>query len=268
MDPQAVADLLNALLCLAPFCLGVLGFIGVGVLMVWIIRRQWRPLDENTLAAQRRQLQADLNKRVAGLRSWSPEALTDLSTDWNAHWNRFARTLNVWGTIPSVSAPKGPPWVAFKLKVRGARQPEGLLAARTTAQSFEYRLSQQGVSILVDGAPLGSVLPDGTLLGPDGAPIGSAPRPGGMPVMFRLGTLSHLRDNRPRSYPVTLGGRLIAHLSHPPAQLVNVIHLKKPQYPPAVTLVETPTQEEATWLLALVILQVAGYNTLETAWTN
>ena len=46
--------------------------------------------------------------------------------------------------------------------------------------------------------------------------------------------------------------------------MLNVVHIRKPQYPPAVTLVDRPTEEEAIWLLALAILQVAFYNLLET----
>jgi hypothetical protein len=37
---------------------------------------------------------------------------------------------------------------------------------------------------------------------------------------------------------------------------------------PAVVLADAPSEDEATWLLALAILQVAGYNPLETVWTN
>ena len=43
---------------------------------------------------------------------------------------------------------------------------------------------------------------------------------------------------------------------------------KKQQIPPAVTLEGTPSEKEATWLLALAILQMAFHNLLETVWTN
>jgi len=35
-----------------------------------------------------------------------------------------------------------------------------------------------------------------------------------------------------------------------------------------VSLESTPFEKEAIWLLALVILQVAFHNLLETVWTN
>jgi len=204
----------------------------------------------------------------ANLRPWSDAGLTDLSTDWNAHWSRLGRDLSAYGTILSTSEPKGPPWVAFALKIRGARALDGQLLACTTAQTWEYRITPEGVSVQVDGSPWGRVLPDGTLLDAAGQPIGSAPRPGGLPAMLRMSNLAYLHDRREREYPVTLGGRLVGHLANPAARMLNIIPLKKREFPPAVTLKGAVTYEERNWLLALAILQVAGYNLLETVWTN
>ncbi len=270
MDLTSIANLLYILTCLAPFCLGGLGFLAFGALLVWIIYRQWQPKSAASLAAERRALHDELERLTltAGLRPWSADALTDLSTDWNATWLQFGRDLSARGTIPSLSEPKGPPWVIFALKIRGARRPDGQLAARTTAQTFDYHIAAGDVAIEVDGVPLGRVQPDGTLLDPDGQPIGRAPRPGGSPIKFRLGTVTHLHDRRQRTYPVTLRGRVVGHLGHPRARMTNVIPLKKRQFPPAVTPEGLLSKEEVTWLLALAILQVAGYNVLETVWTN
>jgi len=269
MDSEAITALLNSLICLAPFCMGVLGLAAFGALLVWVIRRQWQPKGETTLAAERETMRSRLDQMAADLQPWSPEGLTDLSTDWDARWTKFGRTLSAQGTIPSLSESKGPGWVAFALKVRGARQPEGQMQARTTSQAFDYRISREGVNILVNGAPLGSVQPDGTLLDANGQPIGSASRPGGLPAMFRVGSVAKLHDERERTYPLILGERTVAYLANPPAQMTNVISLKKRQFAPAVTLESTPSDdEEATWLLALAILQVAFHNLLETVWTN
>lgn len=268
MDPETVANLLNGLICLAPFCLGVLGLAAFGALLVWVVRRQWQPKDEATLAAEKETMRSQLDQTAADLRPWSPAALTDLSTDWDARWTKFGRDLSARGTIPSLSEPKGPGLAAFVLKVRGARQPEGQMQARTTAQAFDYHIGRDGVNILVDGAPLGSVQPNGTLLDADSQPIGNATRPGGLPAMFRVGSIARLHDQRERAYPVIMGERTVAHLANPPAQMTNVISLKKQQIPPAVTLEDTPSEKEATWLLALAILQVAFYNLLETVWTT
>jgi hypothetical protein len=268
MDTESAASLLSILTCLLPFCLGLLGLAAAAGLLFWFIRRQRRPKGEADLAAERQAAGGHLAQQAAGLRPWSPDALADLSTDWDARWSKFGRDLSARGTIPSLSEPKGQAWVSFVLKVRGARQPTGQLLARTTAQAFTYALSAQGVAIEVDGAPWGSLLPDGTLLDAAGAPAGSAPRPGGGPAMFRLGSVSHLRDKRPRSYPVTLAGRPIGHLANPPAQMLNTISLTKREFAPAVEPAGDLGQEEATWLLALAILQVAGYNVLETIWTH
>ena len=73
-------------------------------------------------------------------------------------------------TISGVQDPKGPPWVAFALKVRGAFRPEGQMHARTMEQCFDYRITPQGVAISVDDRPLGQVQPDGTLLDASGQP--------------------------------------------------------------------------------------------------
>jgi hypothetical protein len=271
MDSEAITGLLNGLICLgslAPFCMGVLGLVAFGALLVWVVRRQWQAKDEATLTTERKTAQSQLEQMVADLRPWSPEGLTDLSTDWDARWTKFGRDLNARGTIPSLGEPKGPGWVAFVFKVRGARQPEGQMQACTTVQAFDYGISREGVDLLVDGAPLGRVQPDGTLLDADGQPIGSAVRPGGLPAMFRVGSIAKLRDERERTYPLILGKRTVAHLANPPAQMTNVISLKRRQFPPAVTLESTPSDEEATWLLALAILQVAFHNLLETVWTD
>ncbi len=268
MDTETLASLLTISSCVIPFCAGVLGFVALGVLLVWFVRRQWQPRSESALAGERQGMSARLARLRARLRPWSPDGLGDLSTDWDASWSRFGRALNAHGSIPALSDPKGPDWAAFSLKVRGARHPTGQLLACTTAQSFSYRITTEGVTLQADGAPWGSILPDGTLLDDAGQPIGSAPRPGGMPARFNLGSVAYLRDERERSYPVTLRGRVVGRLAHPSAQMTNVISLKKRQFPPAVVPEGVLSAEEATWLLALAILQVAGYNLLETVWTN
>jgi len=142
MNPEPATDLLNGLICLAPFCLGALGLVAFAALLVWIIYRQWQPKSTAALAAGSEAMRSKLEQMVASLRPWSSEGLTDLSTDWDARWTRFGRDLSASGSIPSLSAPKGPGWVALALKVRGARQPEGQMQARTTAQAFDYRLSR------------------------------------------------------------------------------------------------------------------------------
>lgn len=268
VDPEPITSLWTTLSCLASFCLGGLGFLALAALLMWIVHRQWRPKDAAALAADRQRAGSQLEQRAAGLRPWTPDALADLSTDWDAKWTRLGRDLNASGTIPSLAEPKGPAWVAFSLRVRGAHRPDGQLLACTTAQALACRITPEGIAVEVDGASLGSIRPDGTLLDAEGRIVGGAPRPGGLPALFRLGSVAKLHDERQRSYPVTLEERVVAHLAHPPAQMMNVISLKKPRFPPAVTLLGTPSEAETTWLLVLAVLQVAAYNLLETVWTN
>lgn len=268
MEPESIRELLTTPSCLVSFCLGGLGLAALVALVVWSVRRQWQPWGAATLVAGRQQAGSQLERRTTELHPWTPDALADLSTDWDATWTRLGRELSASGTIPSLGEPKGPAWVAFSLKVRGARRPDGHLLARTTAQVLVCRITPDGVAVEVDGAPLGSIRPDGRLLDAAGQSVGSAPRPGGLPAIFRLGSVAKLHDERQRSYPITLSGRVVAHLANPPAQTLNAISLKKTQFPPAVILVDTPSEAEVTWLLVLAVLQVAGYNLLETVWTN
>lgn len=268
MDPDALADVLSNLVCLAPFCLGIVAFAAVAGLMVWAIRRQSRPQDPAAAATDRQEARAGVDRQAGGLRPWSAGALADLSTDWDARWSRFGRRMRARGTIPSLSEPKGAPLVAFDLELRGTHRPEGQLVARTSTQVFTYRIAPDGVAIEVDGAPWGSILPDGTLLDAGGQGIGSAPRPGGTPAKFRLGAVAHLRDDRARSYHVTLHREVVGHVANPRAQMKNAISLRERAFAPAVSGAETPPAEAGTWLLALAILQVAGFNVLETIWTG
>ncbi len=80
-DSQVIANLVYALFCLAPFCLGLAVFVGFAALLVWIIRRQWQPKDAATLAADRAAMQSQLDQSATSLRAWSPALLADLSTD-------------------------------------------------------------------------------------------------------------------------------------------------------------------------------------------
>lgn len=248
-------------------CLGLVGFIGLATLMVWFIRRQWTPKDEAALASEKDAMRSQLDGMAADLRPWSPGVLSDLSTDWDAIWTKLGRDLSAKGKIPSLGEPKGPAPVAFALRTRGARQADGQLLARTSSRFFEYRLAPELVAVKVDGAPLGSIRADGTLLDAQGQPVGSAPRAGGEPVVFSIGGFKKIQDKR-EPYPVTLRGRVLGQVANPPAQMTNAISLKKQEFPPAVVPEGELSDEEETWLLALAILQVAGYNLLETLWTN
>ncbi len=265
---RTFAELLTIAGCVLPFCIGGLGLIALAVFMMYTIHRQWRPPDATTLAEGWEQLQEQLDEMVAQLRPWSSEGLTDLAAGWRARWWRIGRDLNARGTIPSRSDPDGPSWVAFGLKVRGARRPDGHLLARTTEQSFAYRITPDSVMIQVDGEPWGSIRLDGILLDAEEQPIGSAPRPKRSPIRFSIGPITRLRDARERSYPVTIRGETIGHLACPPARLKGVIHLRRRALTPAITLEGSPSREVEIWLLSLAILQIAGYNLMETAWID
>ena len=264
-----MSDFLILLLTLIPVCLFVLGFLALAGLLIWFLYRQWRPKDEAAVAADQKAAHVELGEKRTALRPWTSEALTDLSTDWKAHWSRLGRAVNAHGTLRSLDQPKGPPWVAFVFKVRGARNPDGQLHAQTSEQAFDYRITPEGITVRVDEVPLGRVLPEGELLDPDGQRIGKAPRPGGLPARYRLGRVEVMHDDRSRTYPVTLAERVVARLANPRPVMEAVVSLKRREHAPVVTLAAEPVSErERTWLLALAILQIAYYNVIETIWVN
>ena len=265
---NTLSDLLSTLLCLAPFCLGALVIGGVGFLLIRTMRRQRTPLTAQHAEAQADDLEAQVRGMAAQLRPWTAGALADLSTDWDAQWSRWGRDLKAHGTIPSVSRPKEAAYVAFALKIRGAFEPEGSLHARASSHAFDYRLSRAGVEIRVNDSPLGKIQGDGILLDAEGTVIGEAKRPGGMPAIFRIGGAALKRDQREREYPLILNGRTVGRLANPPIQMFNAIELRKKIFAPAAMPAEGISEQESLWLTSLAILQVAGYNLLESVWTN
>lgn len=256
------------LICLAPFCMGMLGIGAAAFVLIRTAARQSRPLSAEQLKAEADALETRARLISLRLRPWAPGALADLSTDWDATWSRLGRDLKAHGAILGVGNRGETSWVAFALFARGAMDPESILHARTSGQVFDYRLSRAGVEIRVDGAPLGLARADGVLLGAGSAVIGEAKRPGGLPAVFQVGSIAVQRDARERSYPLVLGGTTVAYLANPPIQTLNVIGLTKQARLPALEIVDLRPARAADWALALAILQVAGYNVLESVWTN
>lgn len=260
-------DPLVALICFAPFACTILLVFGGGMaLMLWYIRRKWQPKTPAVLAKERKEMESQVGKLKESLRPWSSGSLSDLSTDWKASWTTWVRDLSAHGTIPTVSDPKGPPLVAFDIRERGQLSLNAHMVAVTAEQSFYFRIAQKSIDIELDGTPFGKVQADGTLVDAQNTPIGSAVRPGGVPFILSLGTLSKRFDARERTFPVNLHGRIVAHLGNPPVQMLNALSPKKREYAPAVELEGFPTDHEETWLLALAIVQVAGFNLLESVW--
>lgn len=254
-----------AVICLAPFCLGVLFIGGGGALIIWLVTRQWKPKTAIEVARERSEMQQQVDQKVAELRPWSFSSLSDLSTDWDASWTRLGRDLSARGTIPSLGEPKGPPLVAFSLRVRGIRKQDGHMLARTPEHTLYYRLTPKGTLIEVGGVPLGSIQPDGKLLGLQGEAVEGSSRSGSEPIMVPVGSFSALQDKRERKYLLTLQGNQVAYLAKPRLKRINMLFMGKEEFPPAVELIGIPSDEEATWILALAILQVACYNLLDSA---
>ncbi|MBI3161898.1 MAG: hypothetical protein HYZ23_05285 [Chloroflexi bacterium] len=265
---DTISGLISLLFCLAPFCAGALVIGGVGFLIIRTIRHQRNPLTAGQVNARSDALKSQVRQMAGQLRPWTADSLTDLSTDWDATWSKWGRDLDARGTIPSLSRPKEAAYIAFALHVRGAFEPDGILHACTTQHAFAYRLSQRGVDIRVDDSSLGRIQPDGQLLDVESKIIGEAKRPGGLPALFQIGSAAILRDQRERSYPLILDGKIMGEIANPSIQMLNAIDLKKKNPPAAIQHIETRAEREKLWLLALAILQVAGYNLLESIWTN
>jgi hypothetical protein len=95
VDGDTLYGLVTSLGCLASICVSLGVFVALAVGMVLLIRRQWQPKDEAALSAERDRMRADVSRDAVGLRPWSADALTDLSTDWDATWALALAILQV-----------------------------------------------------------------------------------------------------------------------------------------------------------------------------
>lgn len=238
-----------------------LGFIGFFALL---FRSERRPKSVEDLAGEREELDRQLQDLVTSLRPWSPEALTRLAANWEARWTSVGRRFTARGTIPSLDSGGGA-LAAFALRLHGFLDPDGQLVARTTAQRFDYRITKERTTIAVDGEPLGAVLREGTIVDADGVHLGSAVRPRGTPVAINIGPSGGAWDNRARQYPVIFGERTVGLITNPPFRPFRVRRAGQDYATqlPAVAVEQAPRELEATWLLALAILQIVHYTLRE-----
>lgn len=260
-------NLLSIFICFAPFCGGALILGLAAFFIIRTIGRQVKPPTAEQVNADGRDLQTQVGWLAHRLAAWTPDALADLSTDWDAKWSRWGRDLKAHGTLPSVARPKEISWVAFGLRVRGASEPDGILHARTSGQTLDYRFTRGGVAIRLNGAPFGQVRADGVLLDAQGRAVGEAKRPGGMPVVFRAAGAAATYDARESSYPLILEGITVARIAHPPLEIFNVIEIKKQTRIPALEMIDPSPAQAAEWALALAVLQ-AAYHLFESVWTD
>ncbi len=214
------------------------------------------------------ELSSAVLKLVSGLLPWNHISLADLSTDWNANWSRWGKSLKATGTIPSQKNPKQGAHVAFALHIKGIFNPEGELYACNTSNAFRFLLTIKGVEVSVDGSFFGLIRSDGMLQDASGQLIGKALRPSGTPAILSLGSLKILRDKREQSYTLLLGEKIIGQIANPPIQLFNAIRIKKKIFMPAAIPAPGIADYELLWLSCLAIYQVAGLNLIESVWTN
>ncbi len=240
-------SLLTSILCLLPWCLGLLGLGAFGVFLVWLFRRMRQAERTPVSAAEGEKMQAEVSALMPKVRPWRREALADLQTIRGIRWMAFGRKARARGLIAASRSDAERTWAAFALRGRRVYgRPvsfEGRAHVRTTAQSFDFEVQPTDqVSIQVDRKPLGSIHPEGTLLDPSGQPVGHFP--------------PHPAKDE-ATYPVTLYGRVVARLRN--FRHGGLFRFRRQPRPPAVeVIVPDLTLEERDWLLALALWQVVN----------
>ncbi len=231
-----------SLLCLLPWCLGVLGILGGGALLIWLYRRSQPPKSDAEWAAAQRKNQAEVDALMPQVQPWRQEALADLHTFRDIRWSVFGRHARARGLIAASKDDKERTWAAFALRGRRVyRRPvsfEGKAHARTSAQSFDFETdSTNRVSIQADGRLLGSLLPDGALVNASGTVIGQMTR----------------ADKERPAFLVTLNGRVVA-------QMAGELYRRGQTPRPAVEITAPDvTPEERDWLLALALWRTINW---------
>ncbi len=235
--------------CLLPWCLGALIFLGAGALLIWLYRRSQQPKSKAEWATARRKNQAEVEALMPRVQPWRREALADLHTFRALRWGVFGRHARARGLIAADKNDEQRTWAAFALRGRRVyRRPVSFVGqahARTSAQVFDFETdSTNQVSIQVDGRPLGSLQPDGTLLDTAGEPIGR---------------LTPAADGQ-SAFPVTLHGRVVAQLAGGRGFRLH----KSQARPPAVEIIAPDvTPDERDWLLALALWQIINLASLQ-----
>ena len=230
-------------LCLLPWCLGALAFLGGGVLLTRLLLRGQRAKSENEWQAAQGNMAAEVAALLPQVQPWRAEALADLYTFRHLRWSVFGRHARARGLIAASKSDQQSIWAAFSLRGRRVyRRPvtfEGKAHARTTAQTFDFESDASNqVAIRVDSRPLGSLQADGRLLDPSGEPIGQ---------------IANAEKGTP-TRPVTLHGRVVAHMG---AYSGGVFSFRGVPRSPAVEIVAPDvTPEERDWLLALALWRI------------
>ncbi len=202
------------------------------------------------------------------LKPWSADYLEDLSSDWDAEWSRWGKNLKARGIISSLSHPEAEVYIAFGLQIKGVFNPEGVIYAANSQNSFRYELLNKSIKITVNEDLLGYIEGNGKLLNKDEVAIGEAIRPGGLPLIIKLGDFEIVKDTRHDSYPVYINDKMIGEIANPPIKVFNTISLKKCSHMPAALPGDSIDEQELLWLSAIAIYQVAGLNLMESIWTN
>ncbi len=239
------ANLLTSLLCLLPFCLGGLGMLGVGAFLVWIIIRSRQPRDAAALADDWQKMQVEVADLLKQVLPWQDAVLSELRTPSMTRWVMTpGNNFRIRGLIAASWRDKKRAWAAFAARGRRLRRGpttfHGQAHARTTAHTLDFEAQPEGeVVIRMNGASLGALHADGTLVDSSGETVGHvSPRP----------------EQDTPGQPVTLHGRLVARLfdTRSGCRFAS----RRQPLPPAVEIVASDLRaEERDWLLALVLWQ-------------
>jgi hypothetical protein len=267
------------LLVVAPFCcLGVFTLLGFGLVILMILR-QSQPYSAQEKAEAEAAAETYLSETVPTLLPWTPSSLADLSCQWQGSRGGF--TIGGYqGVVKSLSNPDGPGLLAYYLSLKGRRgflrlctsepfdsAPLGYTRDRQDRREVRLDIEANEARVTVGGQLLGSIyLREGTIFDSGGQPIGRYHRyrgwrwqVGSAPTSSRYGplelhgqTVAEVNDGLVRG-----GGLLTGSAASRPLLRNPSTALRQSSGPGSGQgLVPDLTQEEGSWLLALVALEL------------
>jgi len=188
-----------------------------------------------------------VSRTVPTLLPWRPGALADLAARWEGTRGGLVIEEHQ-GVLNSLGNPDGPGLLACYLSLKGSR---GFLLLCTSGpfdsaqdrREVRLDIKVDGAHVAIGGQPLGSIhLREGTIFDSGGQPVGR---------YHRQRSLS----SSPRYGPVELYGRTVAEVNDTLVRGGEFL-LDGGARPLVRNLTPDLTQEEESWLLALVALEL------------
>jgi hypothetical protein len=235
------------LLVVAPFCcLGVFTLLGFGLVILMILR-QSQPYSAQEIAQAETSASDFFSRTVPTLLPWTPNALTDLSCQWQGTRGGF--TIGGYqGVVKSLSNPDGPGLLAYYLSLKGRN---GFLRLCTSEHEMRLDIEANEARVTVEGQTLGSIhLCEGTILDSGGQPVGRYHRYRGW--RWQVGSA----PTSSRYGPLQLYGRTVAEVNDGLVRGGGLLTGSAASRPLVCNLVPDLTPQEENWLLTLAALEL------------